>query len=213
MTPMASTDASDRPHDRKGRPGPKRKRSAPVGPDAVRRAVLESAARLFAEEGVAHVSLRDIAEAADVQLALIGRYVGTRYEVIDQVFHLVNAQAASDIVAHPLEQLATGRDSSIGRWLALLTHYSTVGERPPSDGPNPVRSLATVLESVFGLDQQTAGIRSAQIAASALGWRLFETYLVEAADIDEVGVDTLRSDLNSIQRQIGSTTWPTPRRG
>ncbi|MCB1261014.1 MAG: TetR family transcriptional regulator, partial [Acidimicrobiales bacterium] len=59
-------------------PGPRRPAGAPVGPDAVRRAVLDAAAELFGHHGVQATSLRDIAAAADVQLALIARYVGTR---------------------------------------------------------------------------------------------------------------------------------------
>ena len=45
-------------------PGPRREPGAPVGPEEVRRAVLEAAAVLFAERGVDAVSLRDIAAAA-----------------------------------------------------------------------------------------------------------------------------------------------------
>ena len=43
----------------------------PTGPDAVRRAVLDAAAVLFAERGVGEVALRDIAAEARVNLALI----------------------------------------------------------------------------------------------------------------------------------------------
>ncbi len=39
--------------------------------DQVRRAVLDAAARLFADYGVAAVSLRDIAAKADVRLTCI----------------------------------------------------------------------------------------------------------------------------------------------
>ena len=66
-------------------PGPRRRGGSPAGPQAVRRAVLDAAADLFARRDVEGVSLRDIAAAADVQLALIGRYIGTRAELIDAV--------------------------------------------------------------------------------------------------------------------------------
>ena len=63
---------ADSESERTRRPGPRRPSGAPVGREEVRRAVLDAAASLFAERGVAGVSLRDVAAAADVHLALIG---------------------------------------------------------------------------------------------------------------------------------------------
>ena len=191
-------------------PGPKRSGSAPVGPEAVREAVLEAAARLFAERGVDRVSLRDIAHAADVQLPLIRRYVGRRAELVDDVFQRLNDQVAAYVETHPLEQLEYGRDSPLGRWLAMSTHYALSGQVPPMGGTSPVDSLAEVFEQSFGIDHQTARLRAAQVTAISMGWRLFESYLTAAPELDAIGLDGLRDDLNAIQRQIGSTPWPTP---
>ncbi len=173
-------------------------------------AVLEAAATLFAERGVEHVSLRDIAEAANVALTLIGRYVGTREVLIDTVFRRANAAVVAELTANPLERLASGRDTPIGRLLALLVHYSTVGKPPPTDGPNPIRALGDILEEHFGLDHRTARLRAAQIASTAFGWRIFEDYLVESAEIEELDSDVLRVDLNAILRHMGAIGWPTP---
>lgn len=72
-------DKSDSPATTHGaRPGRKRRAGAPVGPDEVRSAVLEAAAKLFARHGVECVSLRDIAMEANVQVTLIPRYIGSR---------------------------------------------------------------------------------------------------------------------------------------
>jgi AcrR family transcriptional regulator len=207
---VPKTDASSQSNKKRHTPGPKREGTAPVGPEAVTEAILEAAATLFAESGVDHVSLRDIANAANVQLTLIGRYVGTREMLIDTVFRRANAAVVVDLVANPLARLASGRDSSIGRWLALLTHYSTIGKPPPTDGINPIRSLADIFEERFGLDRRTARLRSAQVAASTFGWRIFEDYLLDSAEIHDLDNEALREDLNAIQRHIGSTPWPTP---
>ncbi len=207
---MPPTPAEPQPTPGSRYPGPKRSGSAPVGPQAVREAVLEAAARLFAELGVDRVSLRDIAQAADVQLPLIRRYVGRRRELIDAVFQRLNDQVADYVETHPLEQLEYGRDSPLGRWLAMSTHYALSGQVPPPGEMNPVHSLADVFEGSFGIDHRTARLRAAQVTAISMGWRLFETYLVAAPELDEIGIDRLRRDLNAIQRQIGSTPWPTP---
>lgn len=181
-----------------------------MGPAAVSDAVLEAAARLFAESGVDAVSLRDIARAADVQLALIGRYVGNRQAVLDRVYLQLSAQVTAELEAKPLQQLDYGKDSVIGRWLALSTHYMTHGQVPPSDGANPVRTLAAMFEDSFGLEPRVARIRGAQVAAVTIGWRLFEEYFLASGEFDPGELDELREDVTAIQRRIASTPWPTP---
>ena len=84
------------------RRGPRREAGAPVGPDEVRRAVLDAAASLFATRGVDRVSLREIAATADVHPALIGRYVGSRDELVLVVFDDLSAQVSAAVLEHPL---------------------------------------------------------------------------------------------------------------
>ena len=179
----------------------------------VREAVLEAAARLFAERGVERVSLRSIAEAADVKLPLIGRYIGRRSELIDAVFERLSGQVVDYVEANPLEPLEYGRDSMLGRWMTMVAHYTLHEEVPQLGAMNPVRSLAGVLETSFGIDARAARLRAAQVTAISLGWRLFEDYLISSTELDDVSLDELRSDLNAIQQLIGSAPLPTPGRG
>ncbi len=46
--------------------------------------------------------------------------------------------------------------------------------------------------------------------ATALGWRIFEDYLVEAAHLDDVPIETLRDELVHSARRLGATPWPSP---
>ena len=73
-----------------------------MGPDEVRRAVLDAAAVLFAERGVDAVSLRDIAGEADVHLDLIRRYIGTRDELVGAVFVDLSEQLSRAVLENPL---------------------------------------------------------------------------------------------------------------
>lgn len=207
---MEPAPPGDQSNPGRRHPGPARSDSKPVGPEAVREAVLESAARLFAEHGVAHVSLRDIALEADVQLPLIRRYVGRRAELVDTVLKRLNDQVAAFAEQHPLEPFEYGTDSILGRWMAVLTHFATVGATPPPDGTNPLEALAGVLERSLGADPAAARVRSAQVAAISLGWRLYEDYLIAASGLGDVELDALRIDINRVQRMIASTPWPTP---
>ena len=177
------------------RPGPRRAEGAPVGPDEVRRAVLDAAADLFAREGVSEVSLRQIADAADVHIALIRRYVGTRDDLVHAVLDDLSGQVAAQVTEIPLGQISFERDSAMGRWTRVLAHFHLTGQDPiPSEQLNPMLALARVTMDEYGMDEAAARLRGAQIVASALGWRLFEDYLIDAAGLDAVPRQVLRDE-------------------
>jgi TetR/AcrR family transcriptional regulator, repressor for neighboring sulfatase len=194
-------------------PGPRRAPGLPTGPEDVRRATIAAAAELFTERGVDGVSLRDVAVAANVQLALIGRYIGTRDDLIQAVFADLSAAVAKELVDRPLTKLSLERDSAMGRWAMVLTHLVTthddVGQAVTS--VNPVLAVAQVLEEAYGLDGRSARLRAAQIAALALGWRVFEPYLVAAAQLEAVPREVLHDELLATHLAIGSTEWITAR--
>ncbi len=82
---------AERESGRSRRPGPRRPPGAPSGPDEVRRAVLDAAATLFAQRGLADVSLRDIAAAADTHVAhpeLVVAYMKAMIKDVDLVPNL-----------------------------------------------------------------------------------------------------------------------------
>lgn len=168
--------------------------------------MLDAAARLFAERGVDAVSLRQVASEADVQLALIARYVGTRDELVRAVLEDLSAQ-----VVHLVAELQTGRhsferDSALGRWTRVLAHVVLTADRPPADLEyNPVVALAEVAVAEYGLDELTARRRAAQVVASALGWRIFEDYLVAAGALGDVPLEALRDDLHRMHQRLAAT--------
>ena len=96
---------------RKRVPGPRRPAGSPTGPEEVRRAVLDAAARLFAFRGVDAVSLRDIAASADVHLALIRRYIGNREALVHAVFEDLSDKVAQAVVdmERPCGPMTCGR--------------------------------------------------------------------------------------------------------
>ena len=193
------------------RPGPRRPPGAPSGPDEVRRAILDAAATLFAQRGLADVSLRDIAAAADTHLALIGKYIGNREQLEMAVFDDLSAQLAESVSEHPLEGQGHGIDTVMGKWSMMATSLvirgRTLAGRP---GFNPVMAMANTLADAYGLEPLAARVRSAQIVATAIGWRIFEDYLVEAGELDEVPLATLREELVHSARRLGATPWPSP---
>lgn len=192
------------------RPGPRRPKGSPAGPEAVIRALLDATSDLIATKAANHITLREIARAADVQVALISRYIGSRDDLLDAVFDELTVAVAHQVVDHPLEQVSFERGSAMGRWTELLAYL--VRTRPSFDRNtssfNPVQALARVIEESYGLDPVAARVRGAQIVSSALGWRIFEAYLIAAGDLGDVDRATLRDELTALHRQIGASPWP-----
>lgn len=210
--PRPRTIPDPEPGQDRNRRGPKRTHG-PAGPEAVRRAVLEAAADLFVEHPVGMVTIRAIAEAADVQPALIYRYIGSKDDLLDAVLEDLSVQVADEVVGRPLGQISFEPHSAMGRWTVLLNHYVRSGRDPRAvaDHFNPVQALSAVIQDNYGQEDLAARIRGAQIAASALGWRLFETYLLSAGDLADVPVQELRDELTAMHRRLGATPWPSPR--
>jgi TetR/AcrR family transcriptional regulator, repressor for neighboring sulfatase len=177
----------------------------------VRRALLDSAAALFVERGIDGVSLRDIAAEADVHLSLIRRYIGTRDQLVRAVFDDLSEQLAAEVLARPLGMLGYGTGTVTGKWVSVASAL-VIGGRPlvGADGFNPVLALAETLGDSYGLDPLAARLRAAQVMAAGLGWRIFEDYLVAAAELESVPVETLRDELTRSNRRLGATPWPSP---
>lgn len=197
--------------DERRRPGPRRPAGAPVGPEAVRRALLDAAAALFGRHGVDGVSLRDVAREAGVQVALIARYVGKRDDLIRAVFDDLSEQLGSEVIDRPLQQISFEAESVMGRWTRVLSHLVSSG-RAPTDEPafNPVLGLMRVIQDAYGLDEPAARLRGAQIVASALGWRIFEDYLIAAGSLEAMPRSVLHDELTATHRRLGATPWPSP---
>ncbi len=157
------------------------------------------------------VTLRQVAARAGVQLGLIDRHVGNRDALIEAVYVDLSTKLAAEVTVWPLAQLSFERQSTMGRWTIMLTHFVTT-RAPPTSPFDPVNALASVFESEFGLDRRSARLRVAQASAAALGWRLFEDYLVASADLTSVPVSELRDELTETNRHVGATPWTSPPR-
>ncbi len=173
--------------------------------------MLDAAAALFARRGVDAVSLREIAAAADVHVALIGRYVGNRDALVRAVFDDLSDQLALDVLEHPLSGQGFEVDTVMGKWVRIAGALAIGGNRLVGHGGfNPVLAMAKTLTDGYGLDPEAARLRAAQIVAAALGWRIFEEYLIAAGELEAVPLETLRAELASSARRLGATPWPSP---
>jgi TetR/AcrR family transcriptional regulator, repressor for neighboring sulfatase len=173
--------------------------------------VLDAAAALFAQRGIDAVSLRDIAAAADVHVALIIRYIGHREELVAEVFRRVSDQLARAVQENPLAGQGFAPDTVMGKWTRIAAALAISGRSLESRRDfNPVAAMAQTLMAGYGMAEEAARLRAAQIVAAALGWRIFEAYLVEAGGLGDVPLETLRDELARSARRLGATPWPSP---
>lgn len=110
--------------------------------EATKQAILDAARACFGEASYDQVSLREIAGRAEIDVALIGRYFGSKEELF-----------AAAIMAHPHAPAPLPADrAQFGEWLARL-----VVSKPPQD---PARVLA--------LHHSVGNPRAADIVREAL---------------------------------------------
>ncbi|HEY3502615.1 MAG TPA: TetR family transcriptional regulator [Actinocatenispora sp.] len=89
--------------DDRQRPGTRDEQPRPRDREATEQRILAEAARLFAEQGYRTVTVRAIAAAADVNLALINRYYGSKLGLFDAV--LSAGQELPQLTDVPLDDL------------------------------------------------------------------------------------------------------------
>lgn len=145
-------------------------------------------------------------------MSLIRRYVGSREDLIETVFVDLTESLAQEVLDRPLQQISFERDSVMGRWTIMINHFAVTGDSlvPANAAFNPMLALAEVITENYGLDERAARLRGAQIVASALGWRIFEKYLVSAGNLTDMDVSLLRDELTATHRRVGATPWTPP---
>ena len=127
------------------------------------------------------------------------------------MFDDLTSQLADAVLENPLSGQGHGPHTVMGRWVRLANELVIEGQQLVGRvGFNPVMAMAATLRDGYGLDEAAARLRAAQIVATALGWRIFEDYLVEAGELDDVPIEVLRDELVHSARRLGATPWPSP---
>ncbi|ONH21746.1 TetR family transcriptional regulator [Pseudofrankia asymbiotica] len=170
----------------------------PRGRQEVREALLEAAQRLIAEQGPANVRLREIADVAGVNFGLVYQYLGTREDLLREVYQRVAARSAArlehiEALADVIDIFLTTSDGSIGRimgWAALEGGYSAdvFGHSPAQDQVAGIISREAHQHDREVPDDE-ARVFAAFLQVVALGWRLFRPIGLATAGVDPATVD------------------------
>jgi AcrR family transcriptional regulator len=178
----------------------------PTGREAVRDALVDAAARLFAQRGPSNVSVREIAAEAGVNHGLVHRHFGAKErllgEVLDRLAARVDAGLGPDADALPLPELLR-RTFATTRAHRLYWH---VLARAILEGMEPaslqrrfpvVERLVRALEKERGLPIDPASAATLAVALG-LGMMVFEPYLRAASGLDATRWRALEKMLPSL---------------
>src|ERR1700677_2977367 len=100
-------------------------RPANADPVATRARILESAVTLFAEHGLGSTSVRDVAGAAEVSLAMVGHYFGSKDELYEACIAAIYAELStmSEQLAREIATQVPPHEL-IARSVAIAFHFA-----------------------------------------------------------------------------------------
>jgi len=165
----------------------------PSGREEVREALLNAAQKLIAARGPARVTLREIADEAGVNFGLVYQYLGTRDELLREVYQRVAQRSAIrfepiDCLPDAVAAMMSVPDDSIARimgWAILDGDY-------PADVFGPSPALEHIAEVIAGHrdggppsePREVDRLMAAFLLVTMLGWRLFQSIGLTSAGLD-----------------------------
>jgi AcrR family transcriptional regulator len=194
-----------------GKPSAKKARrahgnhDAPRGRQAIIEAILHATEKLLPKHNPADISLRQIAEAANVNYSLIHRYFGTKESVImaahERVLSKVGEQfSAVDRIEGNIGVLFEISGKNVSRRILLA--------RAMLDGADPhlIRHHLPIMQQLIELlrrkksetkkpSKYDAETLAAFFAGSSLGWFFFEPFLLASTGLD-------KKDKGKVHKQI-----------
>jgi AcrR family transcriptional regulator len=187
-------------------------KARPRGRDEVVEALLASARKLIAERGPS-VALRDIADDAGVNFGLLYHYLGTKEQVVDEVYRHAARQAAERLggvhqTREVLQLLSTFGDGTTAR----LVGWAVLEGRGSADGFRDSPALDLLARRLIA-DSATAGppiadedarVFAAFVMAILLGWRLFAPTALLAAGLPATSPDEYSSHVVTYLEQLAA---------
>lgn len=193
-----------------GTPEPERAR--PTGREEIRSAVMREARRLLSERGP-NVPLRDIADAAQVNLGLIHRHIGRKDALLTAVM-----QDAVRYGAARLENLDDAGEAARGMLLGASSHpeisrllawlaLDREAAFPPMVDPSqrPAAALRRMTSPAPAGDEELLLVFTA-----VYGWPVLRGALLDALDIPEADRDGIDERLATLLARVitGAHTRP-----
>jgi AcrR family transcriptional regulator len=168
----------------------------------VERALIDAAATLFGARGPDAVSVRDLAAEAGVNHGLVHRYFGSKEGLLGAVLDRLAADVAAQVGSTDPERGDAG--AVIDRYWRVLARAILDGKEVAAlqrDFPT-VSLLKQAVADEHGCGEREAARRAAQILALELGWRMFEPFLLRAAELQDADPAELARTLADGTRRL-----------
>jgi len=178
----------------------------PKGRDQIRAALIASALELLESNGL-DISIRQIAERADLPHSVIGRYFGSKDELIRSAIDSTlpaDREAAQDL--DTAEEAAVALfESGVERpeRVRILAQLLQAGM-----DPREIRAEAPIVSSLVKRivedepDHADPRIIAAAITALSMGWVLTEDYIADHTGLDALDRDEVRTQLKDLMLRL-----------
>ena len=179
------------------------KSSIPKGKSEVQTALINAAARCFAERGIAQVSIREIAKAANVNHGLVHRHFGSKDGLLKATLRELSTSVDERLKGvdrnEPLFALLPkifGGTKDVGLHWRVVTHALLEGMTVAElQDDFPVFERLVQASKIAGKSHEQAVGQAALIFATGLGYMVFQDYLKGAAEHDGTDWENIRPHL------------------
>ncbi len=181
-------------------------------------ALLVAAAELFSSQSPSKVKLRDIAERAGVNYGLIHRHLGTRDDLLRELFRRVTRYGALLIDKSADVDEATARlfSSSAGGFADLFALVALDGADPQSvvGDTSTVDAYTALIEQRWAEGPSEIGeafdprLMAGFVMINMMMWDLVAPYAKTFSGIDEQTVDELRPEVLRLLQTIINVLAP-----
>jgi TetR/AcrR family transcriptional regulator, repressor for neighboring sulfatase len=182
--------------------------SAPRGREETMTAVLRAAAELFADRSPAQVTIREIAQRANVNHSLVHRHFGTKAELLKAVIR----QSTDDYIERiggtidPANAFRSGflygaeeHPEAAALTRAVLDGFTPSGrERNFPMMTRHIRTIEAAIEAEDAKPWHSAEVIAAAAFALMSGWFILEDWLMEAASLSEYPLGDIREQIADI---------------
>jgi TetR/AcrR family transcriptional regulator, repressor for neighboring sulfatase len=184
----------------------------PHGREAVKLAILDAAEELLLERNPNEISVREIAKKANIKHPLIFRHFGSKDELVKAVHarqianvhtkieNLDNIQGNigaffKAVEENKFRQIALARAMIDGIDPHLLQNQFPVMQR----FIELIAKKRSLTEKDYKFDTNILG---AVLASTALGWILYEPYILAAADLEDINIDDVKKEVVGILEEF-----------
>lgn len=184
-----------------------KQRKKPMGRDEVKDALIEAGIKLFAERGIKAVPIRDLADEANVNLALIYRHFGSKEDLVQATLKVLFERMGPviDTEAASGEEILQSSFAAIKNYpeiFQVFAHVALEGDGSIfKDMKNPYQVDMVRQIKKGQLDGNLNSNVDARILlacsfALGLGWHIFQPMLIELAGLDKKSGKTIRKEID-----------------